>query len=860
MAEVLAMMAGLGAAGKFLSSYPPSSSQRPGDVQSLPPHMQPNSLNMFESNVARQADQAVLQESTRRWAGSVAAGSRLIPHQMNSLGRPTSASVPAHPELYRGFDPVGPGPNAALPAALGGLDAPAGPAFGGGGGAQAERGFGNGFVDSSLRAGSGAKVFGSTPSLSFGSTLAENALGPMGTADAGGGVTEQEFQHNRWLVQQNMVPFYRGLQSRQPGNLDAANPNLERFTQDSSDAVIFKPPKREVLSMYETAQVNNVFPGMQPDQTYANLNRAKDAVSRVKAQGVPLNEPVRVGPGISGKYEAEPSGGRHPMFRPTFKTVDELRAFTDKQKIVMRGRVLPGQKGSRRGKVGRVAKERPETAYVPLDPVATRAEVSGDMAKTYQTDPTAVPLTSRVIRRPTTAPDQNDLQGPAAAAAGGREGARADYVLAPARNLYLEDQHGVGQTAKATARRPEQLSLDDFIGSKWAQPRPVMEDRLANPHNALGGSAAPVYDPDDVYATTTREVTSDVSHLTVAGGAGFKPSQGQVKVHHAPDDVPEQTARAVDAERFESAQSGAAVRQPVNRRTVKDPNDRPVNTDRGHSDIDPLLNAMARGPSGNQVNEYEQREFARTRRDQVEATVQEAVGGSAMPYPVFKGRGGVSMKGPVKDPEDIPAFKNQDGTVDGRDYAVTGAGDQVRKSMAHDRSVKTWVKPRQAVQVEYQGGARQDRGSGYMAAKWEQRYTQRQNMTKFLFKPAGAGEGQRVSAARGAHYQMDQCARKEALLKTQAPTLSGPSMGLGANQSHRMSVNQSLHRNSVRANVPARQEFGAAVQRQSTQPIQEDLNARETHAMPDRFLLPVGNPEVNVPGVSSTPMATPLRR
>lgn len=794
MAGVFALVAGLGAAGKFLGSYPPTTTtSQPGPI---PDSIQPNSLNVFHSNQVDQANAKTVNESSKRWEQSAAPGSRMIPDQFNSLGRPNQQDV----------------------------------------------------------------------------------VGPLGAVG--------QFEQNRWLLQQNMVPFFRGLQQRQPvGQLDAPNPQLERFTQDSSDAVLYKPPKQEVLSMYEL-QKQSVFPGNQPNQYYANLNQAKQAVSRVSAQGVPLNEPVHVGPGLTGSFEAEPSGGRHPMFRPTFKTVNELRAVSDKQKITMRGRVLPGQQGSKRGQVGRVAKERPETAFRPIDPVPTRSEISGDMAKTYVTDPTAVPLTSRVMRRPTTATSGEldaDLQGPAAMAAGGREGERSEYVMGPARNLYLEDQHGVGQTGKVSSRRPEQMTLDDFIGSKWAQPRPIVENRLANPHNALTGSAAPVYDPDDVYQTTTRETNSQIPIQHTVGGLGLKASQGQVRLPLAPDDRPELTNRVTIKETFDdrgqvhgpvargvvkdpndrpeltgravqtqSFDDRGQVHGPISRGVVKDPNDRPVLTMRGDQDVDPLQQAMPVGPSAAQVNQHDQ-DFVVTRRQQVETLAQASAMAGGMAHPVFKGRGAVSMNGPVKDPEDLPAFRQQDGATDGMPFTVTTV-QQPGKGVAHDRQVKTWIKPRQSVLVDYQGGAHQDRGSGYMAAKWEQRYTQRQQMSNFMFKP-GKAEVTQGNAPRSSGYQLDRCGKKEQLLRTQAPTLSGAKQNLNT-QDIRQGKLQQFKVNSTRDAVQLPINMGAAIQTTSSQPQQEDTAIRQSQSMPSRFLLPVGNPFSNVPGVSSTPIQT----
>lgn len=77
-------------------------------------------------------------------------------------------------------------------------------------------------------------------------------------------------------------------------------------------------------------------------------------------QGVPLNEPVRVGPGLGQGYSAEPSGGfQQENTRKYAQTpnIDELRSKTN-PKVTYEGRVIDGFKGERRGMTPVVSQNR----------------------------------------------------------------------------------------------------------------------------------------------------------------------------------------------------------------------------------------------------------------------------------------------------------------------------------------------------------------------------------------------------------------------------------------------------------------------------------------------------------------------
>ena len=147
------------------------------------------------------------------------------------------------------------------------------------------------------------------------------------------GETIENFTHN------NQVPFFRGSVTQ--NTLDSASSNvLERFTGRSST---FKS-KTEVEPMFSRNE-DNVFGTRVPSEAM----RERFIASNYK-QGIPLEIPVQVGPGLNKGFVADPSGGfsqSDAINYAKIPTVDELRVKTNPKKTY-EGRVIKGNAISHR--------------------------------------------------------------------------------------------------------------------------------------------------------------------------------------------------------------------------------------------------------------------------------------------------------------------------------------------------------------------------------------------------------------------------------------------------------------------------------------------------------------------------------
>jgi len=642
--------------------------------------------------------------------------------------------------------------------------------------------------------------------------------------------TEAAHQANVALLQSNMVPFTRG-DSRQPA-FDKPSLRLEQFTQNTTEQAITYRPKQEALSFYDTQQINNVFPGNEPSTRSHTIARTSQIVSRMH-QGVPLNEPIQVGPGVTQQYEAAPSGGRHPMFRPTFKGVNELRTQNDHQRITLKGTVVPGQKGSKPGTTGIVPKNRPDTVFAPIAPVPTKVDVQKAAAQTFR-EP--VPLTVRQLNE-----ERPKHRGPSKANVN-MEGTRPEYInddrgvltvshetaahnasgggTVDATNRFLDDRYaskpshdymaGPNLTKKGPVRDPRDKP-------EWNQRMGYGEDTL-RPN--MGGSIPhlPVHDPRDVAPLLQRQIDGEVHLYGPAGGA----SRGHVKDPHDVAPVPQ---RQIDGE---VDLYGPAVGAP--RGLVKDPHDVPLTTGReGLPERGPGDTTVTGLPLP-QVNAYDGA-FVTTRRDQLGDYVPPVQVGRALP-----------AHRTVHDPSDTPNAPRQDGTLDAttRGYAAPGT-----KGSAFSRDPTNWVFNKATPLVPYTGQARQNRGSGYVAAKWEQKNTQRQKVSDFLFQPAsGSGTVHQGSGTRHSAYHMDNERRKEALLQTHAPTPSGDKVALHADGHQLLRTTQEDPVRASQAWKYVRQGVNPQVVRAPHQPD----TYRTAQDMPFRLNAVIQNELVQLPG------------
>jgi hypothetical protein len=173
-------------------------------------------------------------------------------------------------------------------------------------------------------------------------------------------VPKEEFAHN------NMVPFFknRNTQSMKP---DAFQERLENFTGTPQN---YKP-KVESKSFFKPKKNMGNVNGM-PSMT--DFEQSRIAVPLTHNNVLPFRQ-EQVGPGLNLDYNSGPTGGFDQHEIRDFvlpKTTDQLRTknnpkvligASDNQKETYEGRVVEGQKGSERGKVGLLAKNRPDRFY-----------------------------------------------------------------------------------------------------------------------------------------------------------------------------------------------------------------------------------------------------------------------------------------------------------------------------------------------------------------------------------------------------------------------------------------------------------------------------------------------------------------
>jgi hypothetical protein len=91
-------------------------------------------------------------------------------------------------------------------------------------------------------------------------------------------------------------------------------------------------------------------------------------VSNIRENETPI-EKVYVGPGLNQGYTNEPSGGFQQADTRDYilpKTTDEIRVKTN-PKISYYGRINPGEKIAKPGKIGTVYKNRPDTFMFKTD-------------------------------------------------------------------------------------------------------------------------------------------------------------------------------------------------------------------------------------------------------------------------------------------------------------------------------------------------------------------------------------------------------------------------------------------------------------------------------------------------------------
>lgn len=162
------------------------------------------------------------------------------------------------------------------------------------------------------------------------------------------GQTIENFSHD------NMVPFF-GAHVTQNINERAFESKIANHTGISK----YYKPKNSTEHFFQPEQNHH-------NQNNNDLDLMKDRYrpSVLRTNETPM-EQIRVGPGVNQGFSSMGSGGFHnsdiaEMMRP--RTVEDTRVQSN-PKLTYKGRVVSGQKGSNRGKMGETFRHRVPTSF-----------------------------------------------------------------------------------------------------------------------------------------------------------------------------------------------------------------------------------------------------------------------------------------------------------------------------------------------------------------------------------------------------------------------------------------------------------------------------------------------------------------
>jgi hypothetical protein len=489
------------------------------------------------------------------------------------------------------------------------------------------------------------------------------AGGWNGISLTGNPVDRESFFHN------NMVPFFGGT-VKQNIEENSNQTLLESFTGNDPNYQQKVELKRDDL-FKPVANLTNPYGTSNLD----GYNLDRYIVSNLRNNQAPI-EPIRVGPGLNQGYTAEGSGGFQQANTLDFvlpKTVDELRVKT-KPKVSYEGVVVPGSHIAKPGKVGVVAKNKPDTFYVNgPDRLFTSV---GDV-----TGPTLRPdILIRYTNRKTT--ELKNRVGPATAAAIGsqpqmkpvfKESTRINFAGANPRNQNavgqwqingpnrsIPNDYGRGSmktkpnNRQVTGPKMQVTNLSVPNKNAMAPNQPnvrhtrktniVGNNRYGNFQNT-GPNRGKVYDPNDLPRTTVKEQMVNNSHQGYFQNTG--PNRGQV---YDPNDLPRTT---IKEQNIDNNHQGYFQNTGPNRGQVYDPNDLPRTTIKEQMiDNNYQGNFQNTGPNRGQV--YDPNDLPRTTIK--EQMIDNSYQGN------FQNTG--PNRGKVYDPNDLPRTTIKEQMID----------------------------------------------------------------------------------------------------------------------------------------------------------------------------------------------------
>ena len=617
-----------------------------------------------------------------------------------------------------------------------------------------------------------------------------SAGGWNGISLTGNPVDRESFFHN------NMVPFFGGT-VKQNMEENTNQTLLESFTGNDPNYQQKVEVKRDDM-FKPVANLSNPY-GMSNLDGY-NLDRY--VVSNLRNNQAPI-EPIRVGPGLNQGYTAEGSGGFQQANTLDFvlpKTVDELRVKT-KPKVSYEGVVIPGNHIAKPGKVGVVAKNKPDTFYVNgPDRLFTSV---GDV-----TGPTLRPdILVRYTNRKTT--ELKNRVGPATAAAIGsqpqmkpvfKESTRINFVGANPRNQNAVGQWQINAPNKAipndygrgamktkpnnrqvTGPKMQITNLSVPNKNAMAPNQPnvrhtrktniVGNNRYGNFQNT-GPNRGKVYDPNDLPRTTIKEQNIDNSYQGNFQNTG--PNRGQV---YDPNDLPRTT---IKEQNIDNNYQGNFQNTGPNRGQVYDPNDLPRTTIK-EQNIDNSYQGNFQNTGPNRGNVYDPNDLPRT-------TIKEqTIDGNRL--------GGMTgrTKGMVYDPKNIPAPTIKQQTI--LNNSMGNIQNQLSGGAYKTKKMDAKNTQRMTTSVHYTGDATGPKRGGYTETSVKAKNTVRQFLTGEV-KGNAAPASVKAPKSYGDVYNATIHSVREQVAVGRTPSKEGAKVGVS-----KEAVNMNTSRHGDQENV-----------------------------------------------------------
>ena len=353
----------------------------------------------------------------------------------------------------------------------------------------------------------------------------EKVIGQRGTVPVSGGfqgvsltgepINQEKFVHN------NMVPFFGGS-IKQNVDENASRGKLENFT----GAIDNYQEKKEISPLFKPqCNISNPY----GSQSLSGFQNDRYVVGNNRANVTPI-EKVYVGPGLNQGYTSAPTGGFQQSDTRDYalpKTTNESRVKTN-PKVSYHGRIIPGEKINKPGKMGEIQKNLPNRFYEET-PDMYFTTTGAVLASKQRPD-----IVMKDVNRPRT--EKKKRVGPAAPTAGSNETVRSKvqnshrkqlcgpgYGAPNAEGNWVDQKHSYGKDNIKLRRTIRQKTANNkHVGNvqttetqgnqyrNCQKPRKTRKTNVVGNHRWTGNVQGPhnrstAYDPNDIARTTIKE-------------------------------------------------------------------------------------------------------------------------------------------------------------------------------------------------------------------------------------------------------------------------------------------------------------------------------------------------------------------